>query len=197
MQRWRDAAPDVLKGRAKAEVEMACVPGQAEVLEWWKSESGVALEGRYDAHSAIDIASSRGHLAVLQWWKDTGLPVRYSDYAMGNARQRPGIAVFGSCHGTRQLQEPPRRALQWSKDSGLQVRYSCTALDLASSGGVVAVLQWWKDSGLQLQYSANAINLLERQWWKDSGLDPKYSQSVLFRANEAVRQWWKTSGWEN
>jgi hypothetical protein len=63
-------------------INFAAASNFVNVLDWWKNKSGETL---YYTNDAIDSASAYGYIEVLNWWKTSGLPLKYSSNAFGDA----------------------------------------------------------------------------------------------------------------
>jgi hypothetical protein len=80
----------------------------------------------------MDAASANGNVAVLQWWKESGLELKWSEYALYQASQNGHVHV-----------------LQWWEDSGLEMGEMWASMRSAVLGSELddyegAVRDWWE-----------------------------------------------------
>ncbi|KAJ3037458.1 hypothetical protein HDV00_001699 [Rhizophlyctis rosea] len=161
--------------------------GHVEVLEWWKTNSG--LKFKPSVRSMVD-ASLEGHVHVLEWWLRSGLSLEYNEDAIYWASLNGHVGV-----------------LEWWLRSGLSLEYNENAMWGASQKGHVGVLEWWLRSGLTLNYDEDAMNSASLkghvgvlEWWVKSGLELKWSEAAWYgdeseiQAPPEVMEWWDASG---
>ncbi|KAL8791693.1 MAG: hypothetical protein Q9195_005700 [Heterodermia aff. obscurata] len=195
---------------------------QTMVLEWWKNSASF-LTKEYST-DAIDLASKAGFIHVLDWWRASGLPLRYTEAALEQAKgidvldwwkaaSKPSTknqARFQLKVGKSLLlaaQNGQAEVIAWWARSGISTGHEDAVARTASTNGHVDVLQQWKIcKGDKMQFDNHILvgptrngHVEVMEWWKQSGYRVEYKTCDIEEALEdssggSIRTWWAQNG---
>lgn len=143
--------------------------------------------------NSIDSASKNGNIDVLNWWKNSGLELKYTEYALSYAAFSKHFHI-----------------LEWWKNSNLIIKQDDQLISNLIQVEFTDVLEWFKivsaeNQGIKFNFDHNIINYLLRQsrflmldWFKNSGLKVEYPLYALdtgtMLGNIKVLDWLLNSG---
>ncbi|KAI8804847.1 hypothetical protein BJ742DRAFT_741798 [Cladochytrium replicatum] len=112
--------------------------------------------------NAIDQVGVHGHTHILDWWLNSGLPLKWTKWAMDLSSKAGKVNV-----------------LAWWYRSGLELKWTVNAMTWASSYGHRHVLDWRVESGLELLWNPKIISIWNLRgevldWWLEQWLSQKH-----------------------